>query len=127
MLTCQPEPPPCDLLTSAAVMNAVPNGETLIPPCLVVSALARPAGEGRRLWTLLYSAAARAIELGWEIKDYELAREAKMAHPAFDRPGLQREASRAIDHAKVRVTPIDPLEQQRRKLRWHLSRPLNKE
>ena len=107
--------------------NAVPSGETLVPPRLVAHALARSKGAGRRLWSLLYSAAARAIEHGWDITDHELAREAKMAHPVFDRPGLLREASRAIDHAKCRVSPLDPLEQQRRSLRWQLSQPLNKD
>jgi hypothetical protein len=119
-------PPPCPLPPIAAT-NAVPSDETLVPPRLVAHALARSKGAGRRLWSLLYSAAARAIEHGWDITDHELARQAKMAHPVFDRPGLLREASRAIDHAKCRVSPLDPLEQQRRSLRWQLSQPLNRD
>ena len=120
-------PPHCQLQAPIALTNAVPSGETLVPPRLVTHALARSKGAGRRLWNLLYSAAARAIEHGWDITDQELAWEAKMAHPVFDRPGLLREASRAIDHAKCRVSPLDPLEQQRRSLRWQLSQPLNKD
>jgi hypothetical protein len=125
LLTCQPAPAQSDLVMPVATLNAVPAGEILVPRSLVANALARP--KGGRLWNLLFAAAARAIEHGWEVTDYELAREAKAAHPVFDRPGLQREAARAIQHAKSRVQPLDPLEQQRRKLRWQLSQPLDKE
>jgi hypothetical protein len=125
--TSEPELPRCRLIARSPALTTVPDGEVLIPQHLVTGALARPKGDGRRLWTLLYSAAARAVEHGWDITDDDLARAAQQAHSIFDRCGLLREARRALDRAKARVAPRDPLEQQRSKLRWQLSQPLNKE
>jgi hypothetical protein len=124
---CLPKPPSCNLGEVEHTLSALPPGQALVPPRLVASALARPKGEGRRLWTLLFGAAARALENGWDISESELARDAKAANSVFDRPGLEREAGRAIQYAKLRVQPLDALEQQRRQLRWQLSQPLNEE
>ena len=108
-------------------LTAVPADAMLIPPRLIAAALARRPGEDRRLWTLLFAAAARAVEHGCDISEYHLERAARQAHPVFDRPGVQREAARAIEAAKARVSPLDALEQQHHKLRWQLSQPLSKE
>jgi hypothetical protein len=121
----EPEPPRLMAGENVASLKAIPV--VLIPQRLVENALARVSGEERRLWTLLFAAAARAMENGWAIDEYDLEREAKQAHPAFDRPGVLREARRAIDHARTRVSPLDAPEQHRRKLRWQLNQPLNKE
>jgi hypothetical protein len=123
----EPEAPRRTSGANAALSRAIPANEVLMPQRLIENALARVPGEERRLWTLLFAAAARAVENGWDIDEYDLERGARLAHPVFDRPGLLREARRAIDQARSRVSPLNALEQHRRKLRWQLSQPLNKE
>ena len=115
--------PPLPLLKPEEKPDTIsaPVGE-LIPQWLVEKALAREQGVGKRLWYLLYAAATRAIERQWQFTAADLAAAAKV-HPTFNRNGLEREAERAIEHARTRVVPLNALERERQKLRWQLSQP----
>ena len=115
--------PPLPLLKPEEMPNLISSpAEELVPQWLVEKALAREQGVGKRLWYLLYAAAARAIERQWQFTAADLAEAAKV-HPTFNRAGLDREAERAIAHAQSRVIPLNALEQERKKLRWQLSQP----
>ena len=72
------------------------------------------------------SGPGRRARMGYQ-RGTDLERAARQAHPVFDRQGLPREAARAIEAAKARVSPLDALAQQHHKLRWQLSQPLSKE
>ena len=123
-------PPPAEIRgpkpksgSPAMARSSVPEGEQLVPQWLVEKALAREHGVGKRLWYLLYGAAARAIEHEWRFGAADLANAAGQAHPTFNRNGLERETERAIEHARTRVAPLNALERERKMLRWQLSQP----
>lgn len=119
-------PPICVPVANLGGIEVAPIGNEIITANMIQNVLSKPKGEGRRLWTLLFGAAAHYRRQGWKLAADDLARAARIAHPTFDRRGVEREAQRAIDAAAARIPIMNAKEIAVEKLRWQLSQPLTR-
>jgi len=123
MVAADPVPP----LPSPGDLRNAPDGTPIIPQSAIRQAMGRP--DGGRLFSLMGQAAKRFRLNGWILSKGELAQAAMVAShqiaPGKARPGIEREAQRAIDWAARSFSIQTPLERMRERIRWEDRRRLS--
>lgn len=102
-----------------------PGGSEIITGPMITAA--GPV-EGGRLYRIMCQAALRYRKNGWQLSSIDLEMAAmqvsSIISPGKKRPGLGREADRALRWAETHATPESPLERIRNRILWERSKRL---
>jgi hypothetical protein len=98
------------------VLQTPPAGFAILTPAML--ATAGPGMPGAAVFSTMCASAKRFRLNGWTLTANDLAGAIMTARMGKPRPGLEREAERALQWANSHFTPETPIERMRRRILW---------